>query len=86
MAGALREDQYKQGFRRNLLTEAAKPLKAVLGKRRLDRRVRSLSLIYGIESYGVFKDIWDSSTVETEAMAACMAQAGAEARRQVPPA
>jgi AcrR family transcriptional regulator len=74
-AGALKEDQYKRGFRRNLLTEAAKPLKATLGKRRFDRLIRALSLIYGIESYVVFKDIWDSSTSETEATARWMAQA-----------
>ena len=74
-AGALKEDQYKRGFRRNLLTEAAKPLKATLGKRRFDRLIRALSLIYGIESYVVFKDIWDASTAETEATARWMAQA-----------
>ena len=74
-AGALKEDQYKRGFRRNLLTEAARPLKATLGKRRFDRLVRALSLIYGIESYVVFKDIWDSSTAETEATARWMALA-----------
>ena len=74
-AGALKEDQYKRGFRRNLLIEAAKPLKATLGKRRFDRLIRALSLIYGIESYVVFKDIWDASTAETEATARWMAMA-----------
>ena len=74
-AGALKEDQYKRGFRRKLLTEAAKPLKTTLGKRRFDRLVHALSLIYGIESYVVFKDIWDSSISETEATARWMARA-----------
>lgn len=74
-AGALKEDQYKRGFRRTLLTEAAKPLKSALGKRRFDRLVRALSLIYGIESYVVFKDIWGSTTSETEATARWMAKA-----------
>lgn len=68
-AGMLEEEAYHRGFRRKLLRRAAAPLKAELGSKRLDRLVKALSLVYGIESYVVLKDIWGASNAEVETIA-----------------
>jgi AcrR family transcriptional regulator len=68
-AGMLEEEAYHRGFRRKLLRRAASPLKAELGAKRLDRLVKALSLVYGVESYVVLKDIWGASNAEVESIA-----------------
>jgi AcrR family transcriptional regulator len=74
-AGRLAEEPYRRGHRIQILTHAAAPLKARLGKRRFDRLVRALSVIYGIEAYVVLRDIWGAGDREIEAIARWVADA-----------
>jgi AcrR family transcriptional regulator len=74
-AGTLAEEPYRRGHRRKILSHAAAPLKPKLGKRRFDRLVRALSVIYGIEAYVVLRDIWGASDREIEAIARWVADA-----------
>lgn len=78
-AGRLAEEPYRRGHRIDILTHAAEPLKAQLGKRRFDRLVRALSVIYGIEAYVVLRDIWGSSDREIQAIARWIADTLVEA-------
>ena len=63
-AGLLEEEPFRRGHRRRILAESAAPLKAVLGARRFDRLLKAMSLVYGIESYIVLKDIWGCGDAE----------------------
>jgi len=74
-AGTLAEEPYRRGHRIKILSHAAQPLKRNLGKKRFDRLVRALSVIYGIEAYVVLRDIWGSSDKEIEAIARWVADA-----------
>jgi AcrR family transcriptional regulator len=67
--GLLEEPRYRRGFRRGLLERAAKPLRQQLGRRRYDRLMKALSIVYGIEPYVVLKDIWGSRDREVEEIA-----------------
>jgi AcrR family transcriptional regulator len=78
-AGMLEEEAYHRGFRRKLLRRAAAPLKGELGSKRLDRLVKALSLVYGIEPYVVLKDIWGASNAEVETIARWIVDALLEA-------
>ncbi len=73
-AGTLAEEPYRRGHRIKILSHAAGPLKKALGKRRFDRLVRALSVIYGIEAYVVLRDIWGSSDKEIENIASWIAR------------
>jgi AcrR family transcriptional regulator len=73
--GTLAEEPYRRGHRIKILSHAAAPLKPKLGKKRFDRLVRALSVIYGIEAYVVLRDIWGSSDKEIEAIARWIADA-----------
>ena len=68
-AGKLTEEPYRRGHRIQILSHAAGPLKPLIGKRRFDRLVRALSVIYGIESYVVLRDIWGARDKEIESIA-----------------
>ena len=68
-AGTLKEEPYRRGHRREILSHAATPLKPLLGKRRFDRLVRALSVVYGIEVFVVLRDIWGSSDKEIAGIA-----------------
>jgi AcrR family transcriptional regulator len=68
-AGKLTEEPYRRGHRIQILSHAAGPLKPRIGKRRFDRLVRALSVIYGIESYVVLRDIWGARDKEIESIA-----------------
>jgi AcrR family transcriptional regulator len=57
-AGRLTEEPYRRGHRIEILSHAAMPLKPKLGQRGFMRLVHALSVIYGIESYVVLRDIW----------------------------
>ncbi len=57
-AGKLTEEPYRRGNRIQILSHAAMPLKPKLGQRGFMRLVHALSVIYGIESYVVLRDIW----------------------------
>jgi AcrR family transcriptional regulator len=74
-AGTLAEEPYRRGHRIKILSHAAAPLKRQLGRKRFDRLVRALSLVYGIEAYVVLRDIWGSSDKEIEAIARWIADA-----------
>ena len=74
-AGTLAEEPYRRGHRIKILSHAAGPLKKALGRRRFDRLVRALSVIYGIEAYVVLRDIWGSSDKEIQAIANWIAEA-----------
>jgi AcrR family transcriptional regulator len=74
-AGALEEAPYRRGHRANILAHAAAPLKAQLGSAEFARLLRALSLIYGIESYVVLKDIWGATDRQVEGIASWAADA-----------
>jgi AcrR family transcriptional regulator len=74
-AGTLAEEPYRRGHRIKILSHACAPLKRVLGKKRFDRLVRALSVIYGIEAYVVLRDIWGASDKEIESIARWIADA-----------
>lgn len=74
-AGSLQEEPYRRGHRARLLARAAAPLKSEIGSAGFARLIRALSLIYGIESYVVLKDIWGASNRQVEAIALWMADA-----------
>lgn len=74
-SGKLDEEPYRRGHRVKILSHAAAPLKQKLGKKRFDRLVRALSLVYGIEAYIVLRDIWGASDREIESIARWVADA-----------
>ena len=83
--GILEEEPYRRGHRRYMLHRAAAPLAATLGPEAYDRLLKALSLVYGIESYVVLRDIWGASYREVEAVARFMLEALIEsAIRQAP--
>jgi AcrR family transcriptional regulator len=74
-AGKLTEEPYRRGHRIHILSQAAAPLKPLIGKRRFDRLVRALSVVYGIEAYVVLRDIWGARDKEIESIARWIADA-----------
>jgi AcrR family transcriptional regulator len=74
-AGKLAEEPYRRGHRIQILSHAAGPLKPLIGKRRFDRLVRALSVVYGIEAYVVLRDIWGAPDKEIEGIARWIADA-----------
>lgn len=74
-AGKLAEEPYRRGHRIDILSHAAMPLRAQLGKRGFDRLVRALSVVYGIEAYVVLRDIWGARDREIQAIARWVADA-----------
>jgi AcrR family transcriptional regulator len=81
----LEEEPYRRGHRRYMLHRAAAPLEATLGPEAYERLLKALSLVYGIESYVVLRDIWGASYREVEAVARFMLEALIEsALRQAP--
>lgn len=77
--GLLEEPRYRRGFRRGLLERAAGPLRQQLGRRRYDRLMKALSIVYGIEPYVVLKDIWGTSDREVEEIAGWIVDAMVDA-------
>jgi AcrR family transcriptional regulator len=73
--GLLEEEPYRRGHRRYMLHRAAAPLRATLGERTYERLIKALSLVYGIESYVVLRDIWGSSYRDVETVARWMVDA-----------
>src|SRR3984893_17562531 len=74
-AGKLTEEPYRRGHRIQILSHAAGPLNPLVGKKRFDRLVRALSVIYGIEAYVVLRDIWGARDKEIQAIARWIADA-----------
>ncbi|HMN81388.1 MAG TPA: TetR/AcrR family transcriptional regulator [Burkholderiaceae bacterium] len=86
-AGLLNEEPYRRGYRVRILQTALAPLKPRLPRRTYDRLWRALSLVYGIEPYVVFKDMWGASDADVEDIARWMAGAlMREAMRELVPA
>jgi AcrR family transcriptional regulator len=84
-AGVLEEEPFRRGHRIQILRRAAAPLRRQLGSRAFDRLLKALSLVYGIESYVVLKDIWGCQDAEVQSVSrwmtdALVARALAEAR------
>jgi AcrR family transcriptional regulator len=78
-AGTLKEEPYRRGHRRRILGDAASPLRETLGKRRFERLLRGLSVVYGIEVFVVLKDIWGASDKEIAEIARWLARAMVDA-------
>jgi AcrR family transcriptional regulator len=78
-AGTLKEEPYRRGHRRRILSHAAWPLRESLGKRRFERLLRGLSVIYGIEVFVVLKDIWGANDREIGDIACWLARAMVDA-------
>jgi AcrR family transcriptional regulator len=78
-AGLLEEEPYRRGFRIDILEHAVEPLKATLGPKGTERLVMALALVYGIEPYVIWKDIFGANDRDVEGLARWMANALVEA-------
>jgi AcrR family transcriptional regulator len=74
-AGLLDEQPYRRGHRVKILEHAIAPLAPELAAPVRDRLHRALSVIYGIESYVILKDIWGLGDRELERTVLWMADA-----------
>jgi AcrR family transcriptional regulator len=74
-AGLLEEEPYRRGYRVGALEHAVAPLKPTLGVRRAKHLVMALAMVYGIEPYVVWKDMFGASDREVETVARWMADA-----------
>jgi len=74
-AGLLDEEPYRRGHRVRILAHALAPLASQLPTTVLDRLHRALSVVYGIESYVILKDIWGLPDREVKRTALWMADA-----------
>lgn len=74
-AGTLAEEPYKRGHRVAILGEAIAPLAHELAPATHLRLHQALSVIYGIETWMVLKDIWGLSDRAVERVALWMADA-----------
>jgi hypothetical protein len=78
-AGLLEEEPYRRGYRAGILQHAVEPLKPALGPKGTDRLIMALAMVYGIEPYVVWKDIFGAADREVERLAKGMADALVEA-------
>ena len=78
-AGLLEEEPYRRGHRVRILAHALEPLKNELPRGVRDRLHQALSVIYGIETYVILKDIWGLPDREVERTALWMADVLVEA-------
>ena len=74
-AGLLEEVPYRRGHRIRILQHAIAPLSPQLPPPVRQRLHHALSVVYGIESYCILKDIWGLSDRQTERVALWMADA-----------
>jgi AcrR family transcriptional regulator len=74
-AGLLEEEPYRRGHRIGILAHALQPLQQALTPALHRRLHQALSVIYGIESRVILKDIWDLADAEVERVALWMADA-----------
>ncbi|MEI8266907.1 MAG: helix-turn-helix domain-containing protein [Betaproteobacteria bacterium] len=72
-AGTLEEEPYRRGHRVRILGSAIAPLSAVLEPAAQMRLHQALTVVYGIETYMVLKDIWGLSDRAVEKVALWMA-------------
>jgi AcrR family transcriptional regulator len=69
------EPHIVRGHRKGLLQAAVSPLNGRLSKSALDRLTQALSLVFGIESVVVLKDIWHLDRNESDRVAVWAAKA-----------
>lgn len=74
-AGALDEPPYRRGHRVRILGHAIAPLAAQMTPAALRQLHQALTVVYGIETYMVLKDIWGLSDRGVERVALWMADA-----------
>jgi AcrR family transcriptional regulator len=74
-SGELTEEPYRRGHRIRILEHALAPLAPGLPKDVHARLHRALSVVYGIETFVILKDIWGASNRDMEATALWMADA-----------
>ena len=74
-AGLLEEEPFRRGQRREMLKLATEPLRGKLSEKDYFRLVNALSVVYGIESFIVLKDICGANEKETEAVVRWMMEA-----------
>jgi len=66
---AATEPQFTRGHRMDLLRSAVAPLAGTMPDKALDRLAKALSLVFGVETLVVLKDIWGAGSDETRAVA-----------------
>jgi AcrR family transcriptional regulator len=69
------EPRVVRGNRRGLLRAAVSPLKGEMSNASMERLAQALSLIFGIESIVVLKDIWGLDSKQTTSVASWAARA-----------
>ncbi|QJW85689.1 TetR/AcrR family transcriptional regulator [Ramlibacter terrae] len=74
-AGLLEEEPYRRGHRIGILEHALEPLKPDLTPAARERLHKALSVIYGIESYAILKDMWGPGDRDLEKTVMWMADA-----------
>ena len=74
-AGTLEEEPYKRGHRVRIVGSAIAPLSDLLEPAAQMRLHQALTVVYGIETYMVLKDIWGLSDRAVEKVALWMADA-----------
>jgi len=74
-AGTLEEEPYKRGHRVHILGNAIAPMSHLLAPATQIRLHQALTVVYGIETYIVLKDIWGLSDKAVEKVALWMADA-----------
>jgi AcrR family transcriptional regulator len=74
-AGLMQEEPYRRGHRIGILQHALAPLKDALTPAARERLHRALSVVYGIESYTILRDMWDLGDREMEKTVLWMADA-----------
>jgi AcrR family transcriptional regulator len=74
-AGLLEEEPYRRGHRIRILEHALAPMRSDLPPEALERLHRALSVLYGIESYAILKDMWGLGDRELEKTVMWMADA-----------
>ena len=72
-AGTLQEEPYRRGHRVRILGNALAPLAKLLDPATQMRLHQALTVVYGIETYMVLKDIWGLSDRAVEKVALWMA-------------
>lgn len=74
-AGLLEEQPFKRGFRVRIMEDAIAPMASLLPPADLLRLHQALTVIYGIETWVILKDIWGLSDRGVENIALWMADA-----------
>ena len=72
-SGALNEEPFRRGHRVAIMAKAIKPMKSILSKVKYDRLHHALTVVYGIETWFILKDIWGLSDRNIEHLAIWMA-------------